>query len=134
LVVLDRQLAPIECVLIDGYHSVEQVERDFDAVSPHAAPHCIYLFHDVETFNLHQGLKRIAAKSGLAWDLLLGTTSGMAVMYDRAHRSAALDDIAPFIVDPELVEFAGQAAWNHRHRHLARRRRSLRKRGWIGDR
>jgi len=134
LVVLDCQLAPIECVLIDGFHSVEQVERDFDAVSPHAAPHCIYLFHDVETFNLHQGLKRIAAKSGLAWDLLLGTTSGMAVMYDRAHRSGALDDIAPFIVDPELVEFVRQAAWNHRHRHLARWRRSLRKRGWIGDR
>ena len=127
-VVYDNQLAPIDCVLIDGYHSVEQVERDFDAVWPYAASHCIYLFHDVQTFDLHQGLERIAAKSGFAWDLLLGTPSGMAVMYDDAQRSPALDGISPFIAHAEALEIVRRAAWEQRHRHLARWRRSLRKR------
>ena len=124
----EHRLAPIECVLIDGYHSVAQVETDFDAVRPSAAPHCVYLFHDVQSFNLHQGIERIAAKSGLAWDLLLGTPSGMAVMYDRAHRPLALDDIAPFVADAAVLAIIRQAAWSYRHRHLARWRRSVRKR------
>jgi hypothetical protein len=127
-IVSERQLAPIDCVLVDGNHSVAQVEIDFDAVRPHAASHCIYLFHDVQTFGLHQGLERIAAKSGLAWDLLLGTPSGMAVMYDRAHRPDALDDIAPFIADADILAIVREAAWSHRHRHLARWRRSIKKR------
>ena len=127
-IVRERELAPIDCVLIDGYHSAEQVEIDFDAVRSHTAPDCIYLFHDVQTFALHSGLAQIAAKSGLAWDLLLGTPSGMAVMYDSAQRPPALDDIAPFMADPGTLEVIRQAAWNHRHRHLARWRRSIRKR------
>ena len=132
-IVRERDLAPIDCVLIDGYHSIAQVETDFDAVRPFAAPHCVYLFHDVQTFNLHQGIERIAAKSGLAWDLLLGTPSGMAVMHDRAHRPAALDDISPFVAHSGVLAIIRQAAWSHRHRHLARWRRSIRKRlpaGW----
>ena len=124
----ERQLAPIECVLIDGYHSIAQVEIDFDAVRPFAAPHCVWLFHDVQSFNLHQGIERIAAKSGLAWSLLLGTPSGMAVMHDRAHRPAALDDIAPFVASTGTLAIIRQAAWSYRHRHLARWRRSLLKR------
>lgn len=131
-IVSERRLAPIDCVLVDGNHSVAQVEIDFDAVRPHAASHCIYLFHDVQTFDLHQGLERIAAKSGLVWDLLLGTPSGMAVMYDRLCRPAALDDIAPFIADPGVLQVVRQAAWSHRHRHLARWCRSLQKRMRTG--
>lgn len=127
-IVHEHGLAPIEFVLIDGYHSVEQVEIDFDAVRPLAAAHCIYLFHDVHEFNLRRGVERIAAKSGLAWDLLLGTPSGMAVMYDRLHRPPAFDDIKPFIATEEALAVVRDAAWSHRHRHLARWRRSLRKR------
>jgi Methyltransferase domain len=133
-IVSDWDLAPIECVLIDGGHSVEQVESDFDAVRPNAAPDCLYLFHDVQSFDLHPGLERIAARSGLAWDLLLGTPSGMAVMYDGAHRAPGLDDVTAFIAHPEAVAIIRQAAWDHRHRHLARWRRSLRKRLGAGAR
>jgi Methyltransferase domain len=127
-IVAERKLAPIDCILIDGDHSVAQVEADFDAVRPYAAPHCIYLFHDVQSFDLHKGLEHIAAKSGLVWDLLLATPSGMAVMYDPANRPPALDDIAPFIAHSEALEVVRRAAWSHRHRHLARWRTSLRKR------
>ena len=131
-IVGDCELAPLDCVLIDGGHSVAQVESDFGAVRPLASPECLYLFHDVQSCGLRPGLERIAAQSGLAWDLLLGTPSGMAVMYDRVHRPSALDDIAPFVASPETVALIRQAAWDHCHRHLARWRRSLQKRLGAG--
>ncbi len=123
-----HRIAPVELAFIDGYHSVEQVGLDFAAIRPDAAPDCLYLFHDVENFGLHSGIERIAAQTGLAWELLLGTTSGMALVYDPAHRPAALDDIAPFVVPADMAGLMRGFAWNHRHRHLARWRRSLRKR------
>jgi hypothetical protein len=123
-----HRMASVEFALIDGYHSVEQVGLDFAAIRPDAAPDCLYLFHDVESLDLHPGVERIAAQTGLAWELLLGTTSGMALVYDPAHRPSALDYIAPFVVSAEMVGLMRRFAWNHRHRHLARWRRSLRKR------
>ncbi len=125
---LAHAMVPVEFAFVDGYHSPEQVALDFAAIRPHAAPGCLYLFHDVENFGLHAGIEHIATESGLAWELLLGTTSGMALVFDPAHRPAALDHIAPFIVSPAVVGLVRRAAWDHRHRHLARWRRSLRKR------
>lgn len=124
----EHAMIPVEFTFVDGYHSVEQVGLDFAAIRPHAAPECLYLFHDVETFGLRPGIERLAAESGLAWQSLLGTTSGMALVYDPARRPAALDDIAPFIVPPDITDLIRREAWNHRHRHLARWRRSLGKR------
>jgi predicted O-methyltransferase YrrM len=121
-------MTPVDFAFIDGFHTVEQVELDFDAIRPHAAPGCVYVFHDVQAAGLRAGIERIAEKSGLSWDLLLGTTSGVAIMYDRAHRPEALDDIAAFVARPVAVDIIRNAAWDHRHRHLARWRRSLRKR------
>ncbi len=121
-------MPPIEFAFIDGYHSVEQVALDFRAVRAEAAPGCVYLFHDVAAFGLTAGVAKIAGEYGLAWQLLLGTTSGMAIAYDPAHRPVALDDIAPFIASPDALRVIRDAAWAHRHRHLARWRRSLRKR------
>jgi len=127
-IVREHAMTSLDFVLVDGYHSVEQVELDFDAVRPFAAPQCLYLFHDVELFRLHRGIERIAAKSGFAWEMLLGTPSGMALAYDLRHRPPSLDDVAPFKADPAFVDLIREAAWGHRHRHLARWRKSLRKR------
>jgi predicted O-methyltransferase YrrM len=121
-------MAPIDFAFIDGLHTVEQVELDFDAIRPHAVPGCVYVFHDVQAAKLHAAIERIAEKSALTWDLLLGTPSGIAIMYDRERRPAALDDIAAFVARPTAVKIIRDAAWDHRHRHLARWRRSLRKR------
>jgi predicted O-methyltransferase YrrM len=121
-------MTPVDFAFIDGFHSVEQVQLDFDAIRPHAAPGCVYVFHDVEAAGLHLGIERIAEKSLLSWELLLGTTSGVAIMYDRNHRPTALDDIAAFVARPLAVKIVRNAAWDWRHRHLARWRRSLRKR------
>jgi len=121
-------LPPIEFAFIDGYHSADQVQLDFHAVKPLAAPGCVYLFHDVAAFGLSAGVERIAHESGMRWQLLLGTPSGMAIVYDPAHSPPALADIAPFIASPEAHRVLRDAAWAHRHRHLARWRRSLAKR------
>jgi predicted O-methyltransferase YrrM len=123
----DEAFPPIEFAFIDGYHSPEQVPRDFDAVRAHAAPGCVYLFHDVTTFKLAAAVERAAAENALCWKLLPGTTSGMALVYDPAL-PPALDDIAPFAASPEALAAIRRAAWSHRHRHLARWRRSLDKR------
>ncbi|HTW51448.1 MAG TPA: class I SAM-dependent methyltransferase [Stellaceae bacterium] len=126
--VAEADLPPIEFAFIDGYHSVDQVQLDFRAVKPLAAPDCVYLFHDVAAFGLTAGIERIASENGMRWQLLLGTPSGMAIVYNPAHSPPALADIAPFIASPEAVRVLSDAAWAHRHRHLARWRRSLRKR------
>jgi predicted O-methyltransferase YrrM len=123
----DQAMPPIDFAFIDGNHTVEQVVLDFGAVSKAAAPGCVYLFHDVENFALTPGVERIAAESGMSWRLLLGTTSGMAIVYDD-RSPLVLDDIAPFAVSAEAVSAVRDAAWGHRHRHLARWRKSLRKR------
>ena len=133
-----QTMAPVDFAFIDGLHTVAQVQLDFDAIRPHAAPDCVYLFHDVQAFNLHEGIARIAEKSGLAWHLLLGTTSGMVIMHDGSREPPWLADIAPFAARPATVDLIRGAAWDHRHRHLARWRRSLRKRldrlrGWRMD-
>lgn len=127
----DENMSSIECAFIDGYHSVEQVGLDFAAVSRAAAPGCVYLFHDVENFALTPGIQRIADETDMHWQLLLGTTSGMAIVYDQ-QSPLVFDDIAPFAVSPEAVAAVRKAAWGHRHRHLARWRKSVRKR--LGSR
>lgn len=121
-------LVPIDFAFIDGYHSVRQVELDFRAIRPFAAADCVYLFHDVATFGLQPGIDRIAAEQGLVALSLPGTTSGMAILYDPEMRPPALDDIAPFAASPATLALLWAEAWNRRHRHLARWRRSLGKR------
>jgi len=124
----EHDMAPVDFAFIDGYHTVEQVELDFEAIRPHATPGCVYLFHDVQNFGLHPALDRAAGRGGLVWELLLGTSSGMGIMYHPAHPPPCLDDIAAFKARPAAVEILKRAAWARKHRHLARWQRSFRKR------
>jgi predicted O-methyltransferase YrrM len=133
-IVREAALPPVEFAFIDGYHSVAQVQLDFRAVREVAAPGCVYLFHDVANFALTPGVEQIAAESGLHHLLLLGTSSGMAIVYDPATHLDALEDIAPFAATPEALAVIRAAAWKYRHRHLARWRRSLDKRRSRGGR
>jgi predicted O-methyltransferase YrrM len=120
--------APPDFVFVDGYHSVDQVGRDFDAVAPHAAPDCVWLFHDVEEFSLEPGIAGIAQRSGLSYTVLPATTSGMALVHDPAAQPQLSAAVAPFRGHKEAVPLLERAAWARRHRHLARWRRSLAKR------
>jgi len=130
----EQNMAPVDFAFIDGYHAIDQVQLDFRAVQAGAAPECVYLFHDIGNFALVPGIERIAAESEMAWLLLPGTTSGMAIVFDPAQRPFSLDDIAPFAASADAVALIGAAAWSYRHRHLARWRRSLKKRLVRGGR
>lgn len=123
-----HRMVPVDFAFVDGLHTVAQIELDFDAIRAHAATDCVYLFHDVQACNLHEGIARIAQKSGLTSRLLLGTTSGMVVMHAAGQEPPWLADIAPFSARPVAMEVIREAAWSYRHRNLARWRKSLRKR------
>jgi predicted O-methyltransferase YrrM len=127
-ILAEHAKAPPDFVFVDGYHSVEQVGRDFDAVAPHAAPGCVWLFHDVEEFSLAPGIVAINERTGLRVDHLPGTTSGMALLHDPAAHPRLAAAIAPFRGHAEVLPLMRRAAWASRHRHLARWQRSLRKR------
>ena len=127
-VLADEEMAPVDFAFIDGHHTREQVALDFAAIRPHAAPNCVYLFHDVTTFALAPAIEQVAAANGLGWHLLPGTSSGMALAYDPSDCPLDFADIAPFAAAPALLDLVRKAGWSHRHRHLARWRRSIAKR------
>jgi hypothetical protein len=126
---------PIDFTFIDGYHAKEQVVRDFAALRPHADPSCVYLFHDVHEFKLQPGIEEIARASGLSWQLLLGTPSGMAVVYDPLRCPTLADELAPFRAHEDALALLAAEVWKSRHRRRHRLRRSIAKRvAWLRGR
>ncbi len=118
----------VDFAFIDGLHSNDQVVRDYLAVHAKAAPDAVYLFHDVVFCDLHAGMTEIGKLAGCPPKLLLGTPSGMAILFDEAARPALARAVAAFAPPETAIKVVRQAAWDHRHRHVARWRRSIRKR------
>jgi hypothetical protein len=139
-VVREYMPGAIDFAFVDGYHTAEQVVLDFTALRAHAAAACVYLFHDVQDFKLHRGLEEIARQSGLAWALLRGTPSGMAIVYDASLLPSLPEDIAPFRGHPAAFALLEHEALKSRHyrafklgRSLSRRLVWLRRRLAISD-
>ena len=127
--VVDRELGgPVDFAFIDGMHTSAQIALDYQAVRAKAAPGAVYLFHDVCEFGLEPGLAEIEKLSGLKARMLWATPSGMALLCDPARHPGLMDVAAAFAPPPRAIAAIAQAAWNHRHRHLARWRRSFNKR------
>jgi hypothetical protein len=61
---------------------------------PATDPVCLYLFDDANEFKLGPGVAENVGRSGLASDLLLGASTGMAI-YDPVHRPILADEISP---------------------------------------
>ena len=73
---------PMEFVFIDGGHTPEHMNMDFNACREVASEDCIYVFHDVINFQLTDAFIKIAqASPHLISSLLLRTPSGMAICY-----------------------------------------------------
>jgi hypothetical protein len=119
---------PLEFAFIDGYHEVGQIVRDFDALRPHADPGCVYLFHDVHEFDLSAGIEEIARRSGLSWSLLLGTPSGMAIVYDPARRPGVTEAVVPFRAHESALALLDREVTKSQHRRAFRLGRSIGKR------
>jgi predicted O-methyltransferase YrrM len=118
----------VDFAFIDGLHTNEQVVLDFRAVREYATPDAVYLFHDVSLFDLHAGMREIAKLAGAAPQLILGTPSGMAILFDAACHPALARAVKAFIPPEPAIKMMRQQAWNRRHRHLARWRKSYNKR------
>ena len=127
--VVERELGgPVDFAFIDGLHTNEQVVLDYQAVRAKAAPNAVYLFHDVSLFDLHAGIAEIGRLSGQVPLLLLGTPSGMVILFDAKLHPELARTVAAFAPPDSALQVVRNAAWDRRHRHLARWRRSFNKR------
>lgn len=127
--VVDAELGgSIDLAFIDGLHTNEQVVRDYVAVCAKAAPNAVFLFHDVAFCDLHAGMSEIGRLAGRMPKLLLGTPSGIAILFDEKAHPALARVVAAFAPPETAIKVVRQAAWDRRHRHLARWRRSIKKR------
>ncbi|HKR19593.1 MAG TPA: class I SAM-dependent methyltransferase, partial [Stellaceae bacterium] len=119
---------PVDFAFIDGLHTSAQVVLDYTAVRAKAAADAIYLFHDVQEFGLGAGIAEIERLAGRNATMLTATQSGMAILFDPALHPSLARAVAAFAPPEPALAVVRQAAWNSRHRHLARWRRSLAKR------
>lgn len=127
--IVDAELGgSIDFTFIDGLHTNEQVKRDYVAAREKASPNAVFLFHDVVFCDLHAGMAEISKLAGRAPKLLLGTPSGMAILFDEKVHPALARAVAAFAPPEAAIKVVRQAAWDRRHRHLARWRRSITKR------
>ena len=127
-VIGDHLEGPVDFAFIDGEHANEHIELDFDAVRPHADPACVYLFHDVHLSGIGQGFESIRRRSGLSGRVLLGTPSGMGILYDATDGPPIERTLQSFSADDEIVGLVEWEAWKNRHRLRVKYRRSLVKR------
>ena len=131
-VVGEHMAAPVEFAFIDGYHTSEQVVLDFAAIEAHADPGCVYLFHDVHDFALNAGIEEIARRSSFAAHLLLGTPSGMAIVYDPARHPTLAEDLAPFHARPSALAIIEREIFRRHHGRAYKLGRSLSRRlAWL---
>jgi len=119
---------PVDFAFIDGLHTSAQVVLDYTAVRAKAAADAVYLFHDVQEFGLGDGIAEIERLAGRDATMLAATQSGMAILFDPARHPSLARAVAAFTPPESALAVVRQAAWNSRHRHLARWRRSLAKR------
>ena len=119
---------PVEFAFIDGLHTSAQVVLDYTAVRAKAAADAVYLFHDVQEFDLGAGIAEIERLAGRKATMLTATQSGMAILFDPTRHSGLARAVAAFAPPEAALQVVRQAAWDSRHRHLARWRRSLAKR------
>lgn len=127
--IVDAELGgSVDFAFIDGLHTNEQVVLDYQAVHAKASSDAVYLFHDVQEFGLGPAIAEIERLAGRSATALSATQSGMAILFEAARHAALASAVAAFAPPESALGVVRQAAWNHRHRHLARWRRSYRKR------
>jgi len=120
---------PFGCVFIDGYHSNEQVVKDFAAVRAVSAPDAVYVFHDVRDGGLEPGLNVIARNTpGFSYKVLEGTPSGIAVGSIGPLAPAVAAVVAAFSVPEDARPVLDDALDLWRNRRSVTLRRSVVKR------
>lgn len=70
----------IDLAFVDGLHTDEAIEADFTSLIPFGHDQTVYIFHDVLTFGLTEGLMRVVEKHPMNGNLFFATPSGIAVL------------------------------------------------------
>ena len=117
-----------DLVFVDGRHANENMIRDYQACQALASAACVYVFHDVHSFNLYDGFHRITSQCGWVGRILMGTTSGIGILYD-SRALPRLDLVCDaFGPSDQALAYAADQGFRFRHPRLWRWRQSLRKR------
>lgn len=95
----------LDLVLIDGRHTNEQQDADFEACWRWRNPSSVFLFHDVVNFRLRDSFQRICAQhsSVMTGCILWRTPSGMGILHPRTVSDAAREVIQTFTQSDEVI-------------------------------
>jgi len=113
----------VDCSFVDGLHTNEQVTRDYEAIRPFAPPEAVYLFHDVHDYDLYPAFERIRETWSGESRVLLGTPSGMAILYGEELSAESRAVIDAFTLKDNVRPVLDRAIWQHRNHTWLRRRR-----------
>jgi hypothetical protein len=123
----------VDFAFIDGLHTNAQIVLDFDAVNKVLADKGVMAFHDVHEAKLREGFSQIQDQWPGEARILMATPSGIGILFPASLDDSAKSVVDAFTLSEEAHDFMKQQAWNRRHRHLARWKRSLGKRiGKLG--
>jgi hypothetical protein len=96
--------SPPDLVFIDGHHTPAQILLDFDAARKIAAPHCVYLFHDVVNWKLAESFAKISQTPGMFGTILWRTTSGFGFLCPREQRERFEELLGIFNEPAETIQ------------------------------
>ncbi|MFV3130060.1 class I SAM-dependent methyltransferase [Niveispirillum sp. KHB5.9] len=70
----------IDLAFVDGLHTTAAVEADFESLIPFGHDETMFVFHDVLSFSLTEGLSRVVTRHPMDGRVFFATPSGMAVV------------------------------------------------------
>lgn len=78
--IIERELGgSIDFAFIDGLHTNEAVQKDFDSLRPFGHPRTIFGFHDVIAHNMIEGLSASVGRNPIPTQIFFATPSGVAL-------------------------------------------------------
>ena len=86
----------LDFVFVDGHHSNDQLVEDYTATVPFSSAGTVWLFHDVEYWDLREGVETVRTRGNLQAHRLLRTASGMAALLRDDARPEVAAALRPF--------------------------------------
>jgi len=127
--IIEKELGgKVDFAFIDGLHTNEQIVLDFNAIKAYGTDDSVYLFHDIHEFDLYQGFETIAQHPDYQSRILMGTPSGVGLVYPNAAPDHIYDTVETFSLSTNLSKVIEQEVWGWKHRHLKRYKNSIQKR------
>jgi predicted O-methyltransferase YrrM len=117
-----QEYCPIrpDLVLIDGLHTNEQIQRDFGSVVELCGREAVYFFHDVVIHRMLDGMQRVAdlaREKTMSTDIMMGTPSGMAIVYRNELPDEVKAVIGVFRPSTGSLQIAAKLAGSEVPRH-----------------